>query len=43
MDIFSYEKVNKHWDSIIRYNPKTNTFWSINKENWVIHTFFKPE
>ena len=37
------EKVNKHGDSIIRYNPKTNTFWSINKENWVIRTFFKPE
>jgi pyocin large subunit-like protein len=35
-------KINKYWDSIIKYDKEKNIFISINKNTNEIRTFFKP-
>ena len=37
------QKINKYNDSIVKYDPNTNTFLSININTKEIRTFFKPD
>lgn len=36
-------KINKYWDSILKYDKEKNIFLSVNKETNEIRTFYKPD